>query len=121
MTAPDVSPIPKYIYVCNLEGFWRLTDLEWIALCRAQLADPAPGYDLSPYRRLKRPPKGFRKNRDRTSLLENSYRPPLHLQIAAAYVEPLDWEPDAFRAWLVQHGVPVDDGATPSPATVPKD
>ena len=111
MTAQDASPVPKYVYVCNFESFWRLTGNEWVTLCRALLADPAPGYDLSPYRRLKRPPKGFWKNRDRTSQLQNSYRPPLHLEIAGAYVEPLDWEPADFRYWLDQHSVPVEDSA----------
>jgi len=121
MSAPsehETKPVPKYMYVCNYGTFWRLTGAEWVALCQNAVTQQA-GYDLSPYRRLARPPRGFLKNRERELSTQNDYNysAPPHIALADAYVEPLDWEPEDFRLWLIDHGVTPCDQLKPKEET----
>jgi hypothetical protein len=82
--------MPKYVYVGQFGFCWRLTVEQWRALCEAGAR--GEGYNLEPYRELKRFPRGIWLDREtgRRSSTRNDI----------LYYEPLDWEPDWFQSAL---------------------
>lgn len=102
----ETLAVPRWVYVYNMGGFWRLTGAEWIALCQGKLANPDKAYELPDHRLLKRKPRDFRRHDDGPEGVHtNQYCPPPWLRHNDSYVEPYDWEADAFSEWLETHGI----------------
>jgi len=79
------------IYVGQFGTVWKLRREEWLAICKA--AADGWGYDLSPFRALKRPPRWLVRDEE---WLDCFWSP----RDDVVYVEPLDWEPEDFAEHL---------------------
>jgi len=79
------------VYVGQFGAVWKLRREQWLAICEA--GAKGRGYDLTPFRRLKRPPRWLVRDEE----CRGSFWSP---RSDVAYVEPLDWEPDDFADHL---------------------
>jgi hypothetical protein len=78
------------IYVAQYGFVWRLTPAQWLAECKNGVQ--GRGYDLTPYRLLKRLPRGIHRDRDTGDLWTS--------RNDIVLVQPLDWGPDDFSEYL---------------------
>lgn len=96
---------PKFIYVGQMEAFWKLPIRVWIDLCQQFSEDV--GYLLPEQYALKRKPRGIQRS-DSISPFAQKFTP---LWADILYVEPLDWDADAFKLWLSENDELVRENA----------
>jgi len=97
----------RYVYVAQYGGLWRLPWKVWLSCATAGAA--GDGYLLPSRYQIKRA-RGFYKVRhDADSLARDEFVP----RFGVIYLEPLDWEPENFQAWLK------DNAPDPPPADRP--
>lgn len=82
--------MPRFVYVQQYGGFWKLTQAEWQEVCRSGAA--GNGYTLNPDRQLLRRPSFIMRN-------ENS-RGYWIATNAHDFYQPLDWTPEDFADHL---------------------
>jgi hypothetical protein len=80
----------RYVYIGNFGYCWRLTVEAWRAICEAGVA--GEGYDLSPYRQLRRFPSWLERGEDS----DQRY----NTRNDRLYYEPLDWSAEDFAGAL---------------------
>src|SRR6185312_3017241 len=94
-------PKPKFIYVENYGGFWKLKYDEWIAICLAAQRANFEGYKLPHNRALKRCPSIIQKVEWEDSMKIEHIS--FEINWPHILVSPLDWEPEAFKEWLLNN------------------
>jgi len=83
----------RAIYVGHFGIIWKLTQEQWLAVCRSGAA--GSGYDLRSCRRLRSRPNFLHPDGE----VRGSYWCSRH---DVSYFEPLDWYPEDFAEHLAE-------------------